>query len=204
MTCTIIPENIKGKQTDLTTSVSFDTKEEAIKAFATARNRIRNPRLWQDLCGGLASSFALTTTSGVEVQRSVKVNDHFRIDIPGPGPIAGDGYDWVCVEDIEDRNSEEGDEELFAVKVRPCNNPAKPTDETAHFFLDSATSSFMVQRNGNTVTASYHGRNEVPNVKMDNPADSIRNTLVAAGAIAGLSEAQWYTLIKGFLAEGEQ
>jgi hypothetical protein len=61
----------------------------------------------------------------------------------------------------------------------------------------------MIIRKGNTIRASYHGRNEKPN--LDNPAlgDKIRNAVVAIGAMAGISELQWKAFLKGLLA-GQQ
>ena len=63
------------------------------------------------------------------------------MDIPGPGPSGGSGYDWVRVEKIE-----------------------------------------------------------VPNTATEKGGDNVRNALIASGAIAGLSEAQWTALIKGLLS----
>ena len=51
----------------------------------------------------------------------------------------------------------------------------------------------------NTVFSSYHGRNEVPNTDTEKLKDNIRNTIVGAGAMAGISELQWSRLTKSFL-----
>ena len=44
----------------------------------------------------------LINQQGNETNRLAKVGDYFQINIPGPGPAAGAGYDWVEVEAIED------------------------------------------------------------------------------------------------------
>ena len=87
------------------------------------------------------------------------------------------------------------------MKVRPCGDPRSAVTNTAHFFGEDASSTFLIERNGDKVTAFYHGRNEVPNTSTPKWGDNVRNALVASGAIVGLSEAQWSALCKGFLAE---
>lgn len=85
------------------------------------------------------------------------------------------------------------------MKVRASRNPQKHKQDTAHFFQGSASSTFVIKKEANTVTAFYHGRNEVVNAKTDSTVDNIRNSVVALGAFAGFSEIQWFALIKGFL-----
>jgi hypothetical protein len=70
-----------------------------------------------------------------------------------------------------------------------------------HFFEDLATSTFVIERIGNPVTARYYGRNELPNTETSEKKDIIRNAIVATGAAAGLSELQWSALLKAFLKE---
>lgn len=202
MKADIVPANIKGKNTDLQHSVTLPTREEAVKCFNRAHKRLLNPPLWHELCGVLSASFMLIAEDGYDPHRLAEVDDYFRIDTPGPGNIAGNGYDWVRVEAIEDETNAEGEEESFAIRVRASQNPDnKKTTDTAHFFEQSATSSFVITRAGNEVTAFYHGRNELPNTHTDKTTDNVRNALVAFGGFAGLSEAQWYALIKGLLQE---
>ena len=86
------------------------------------------------------------------------------------------------------------------MKLRASGKPGEEGESAAHFFKEDATSSFVIHRKGNKVTASYHGRNEVPNTDTDKTIDNIRNSMVAMGALAGLSELQWSRIIKGFLS----
>lgn len=195
----LIPLETTGKNTNLETSVLLDTKEEAELTFTRAYNRMLNPAVWHKLCGPASAEFMLTNDHAKEESRLAKEGDFFKIDIPGPGPSKGEGYDWVKVELIEDRKYPAEDEERAGMKLRAAAPPTKNENETAHFFNRDATSSFLLGRKGNKITASYHGRNEVPNTDTENTADNIRNSMVAMGAIAGLSELQWSTLLKGFL-----
>lgn len=193
----IIPVQEEGKQNDLYHSEELDSREEACKCFIRAYKRMLNPRVWHKLCGSMSATFMLVDGDD-DPHRLAMEGDHFRIDIPGPGPRSGDGHDWVMVEAIELHLDATGNEEHAAMRLRPCKNPQGGTD-VAHFFKDSATSTFVIARTGNKVTASYHGRNELPNIETGSIIDNLRNAVVTSGAMAGLSEAQWQTLINEFL-----
>ena len=195
----LIPENTKGKTADVERSITLNSREEALDAFKRAYKRLLNVNLWHDLTGFASAEFLLKNEEGHESHRLARVGDYFQIDIPGPGPVSGDGYDWVQVEAIEDHANPDAGEESFGMRVRSCKNPNKPGNTTAHFFTSDATSTFIIYRKGNTVSASYHGRNEVLNTDTGILKDTIRNTMVGAGAIAGISELQWARLIESFL-----
>lgn len=197
----LIPDNKRGKATDLDHSVPLPDREQALDCYKRACKRLLNPPVWHELSGALSAHFVLTNEKGEEQERLLQEDDYIRINIPGPGSAVGDGFDWVKVEMVEDKTDPAAEEESIGLKVRTCDNPTSKENDTAHFFQQDATSSFIIHRRGNTVTASYHGRNEVPNTKTDKTTDNLRNALVATGAIAGLSELQWSALIKGFLAK---
>ncbi|MEO8763533.1 MAG: hypothetical protein ABI416_04560 [Ginsengibacter sp.] len=195
----LVPPETKGKNTDLENSVELDTKEEAMFTFKKACNRMLNPAAWHNLCGPASAEFTLTGDKGGEEYRLAAKGDYFKIDIPGPGPSAGDGYDWVRVEFLEEIDNPGNDEESCGMKLRASAAPNTAGNDTAHFFNEDATSSFIIHRKGNKVTASYHGRNEAPNNATGKITDNIRNSMIAMGAFAFLSELQWSALIKGFL-----
>ena len=154
---------------------------------------------WTDLCGSLAAGFQLADDSGHDLQGHAAVNDFIRIDIPGPGPQEGRGYDWVQVEKVEQPVSH-GTDELFVIQVRPSPAPpVKDGAEPAHFLEDSATSTFVLERNGKRVSMTVFGRNEVPNTKFAENPDKLRNKMVGALGAMGLSKLQWKTLVQGLL-----
>ncbi|MBS1587170.1 MAG: hypothetical protein JSS82_16675 [Bacteroidetes bacterium] len=196
----LVPANIKGKQNDLSTKIVLDNDEQAVERYRTARTRMLSPALWHSLSGALSASFEACNAGGEPVDRKLTMNDLVRIDISGPGTKAGHGYDWVKVDIIQDGNSEDGREDLCGMRLRPTAPPGE-NGETAHFFQSGASSTFILRRTGNVVSASYHGRNEVPNTHMERTLDNVRNAIITSGALAGLSEAQWMALIKGFIAE---
>ncbi len=194
----LIPEQEAGKQNDLYYRREEVDREHAVRCFTRAYKRMLNPRVWHKLCGALSAEFMLV--DGVDdPHRLAMEGDRYRIDITGPGPRAGDGYDWVMVEAIAVHADADAEQESAAMRLRPCTNPNGRAGDTAHFFTDSATSTFIVSRMGNAVTASYHGRNELPNTDTGSVLDNLRNGAVASGAMAALSEAQWQTLITEFL-----
>ncbi len=194
-----VPGNLNGKPTDLENTKTFNSKSEAQEAFKRAYKRMLNVTIWHKLIGFASAHFVLRDTLGRRSNRLAEVGDYFQIDIPGPGPSSGDGYDWVVVEAIKDNRRPEAEEEAYGMRLRSTKNPNKTGDEVAHFFTSEATSTFIVSRYQNTVSCSYHGRNEVINTETEKIKDKIRNTIVGAGAMLGISELQWSALIKSFL-----
>ncbi|MDQ6763567.1 MAG: hypothetical protein M3015_13185 [Bacteroidota bacterium] len=195
----IVPNNIKGKHTDVEHSITLDNREEALDAFKRAYKRMLNVNIWHELIGFASAHFSLADQQGNETSRLAKLNDYIMIDIPGPGPAAGDGYDWVYLEAVEDSTDPSSTNESIGIRMRSCKNPNHPGNDIAHFFTSDATSTIIIQRKNNTVSAAFHGRNEVLNTDTHSVKDKIRNTLVGAGAMIGLSELQWATLIKSLL-----
>jgi hypothetical protein len=184
-------------QTNTEDTVECAGEAEAKAFFATVSERLFQPHLWHGLAGSATATFALTDAAGNERTGRPSEGDHFRIDIPGPGPATGDGYDWVRVEAVEEQHDEAKD--CVIVRVRPATNPLNDKTDVAHFFSDEATSNFMVKREGNKVTAGVYGRNEKPNMKAEAVTDKLRNVTVGAGAISGFSKIQWKSLVTGLL-----
>jgi hypothetical protein len=197
----LIPVNLNGKASDLEFSVSLPTTDVARHCYMRAVKRMQNPAIWHELAGWASASFKLIGSSGEELHRLAREGDYIRIDVPGPGPVEGGGYDWATVEKLEEYIDSSGQREWTGMKVHPCNNPLLGASDTAHFFRSEATSTFIIERNSAKVTAFYHGRNEVPNTATHKLVDNVRNALVAAGASMSLSEAQWSALSRGFLAD---
>jgi len=199
----IIPEQHSGAKTDNEYAVTAKTVNEARELFNVVKERLQDINQWHTRCGSASAIFRLTDEDGNEVNRKVQLGDHFKISIPAPEMVkrtnTGEGHDWVVVEAIEDKSNSEANSESFAIRVRPAGNPKIPDEEVAHFFKDDATSSFGVEREENKVTTHVHGRNEKPNTTPDSVLDKARNALVALGAMAGFSNPQWKSLVKGLL-----
>ena len=200
-TNSLVPENIEGKPVDIEKTVQRSSAEEALDTYNTAKTILLRPFLWQSLPGFEGASFELEKADSADESGVMQKEDFIKIDIPGPGPHSGEGFDWVTVEMIEENFDPEADNS-FGIMVRPCPEPAnKRSNIAAHFFKDKATSTFIVKRIHNTVTAYYYGRNEVPNLKGASLFDKLRNAFVSLGALAGISNLQWKLLINGLLKD---
>jgi len=193
----IIPPQQEGKASDTDAKTTFDTTAKAKDFYEVAKQRLLHVNNWQKWAGAATASFQLTDAQGKDVDRTVQEGDYFKIDIPGPGPVTGNGYDWVHVETITKSSS--GDTEQVAIQVRPASNPNNERKDVAHFFSDAASSSFIVKREGTTVTAAVHGRNEKPNTNTETLVDKARNATIASGAVAAFSKLQWKSLVNGLV-----
>ncbi|WP_276370878.1 hypothetical protein [Chryseolinea sp. H1M3-3] len=193
----IVPDQHTGKAIDAESTVDLPSEEDAKAFFKTVKSRLQNVNEWKSYAGNLSAVFQLVDPQGTEVQRDVQKGDYFKIDIPGPGTKSGEGYDWVQVEDVENDNTPNGDR--FAFRVRPTDNPQSNENDVAHFYSDQSTSSFVVERNGNTITASIHDRNTKPNTSAERTSDKIRDAVVGAAGVASFSKIQWKKLTDGLL-----
>jgi len=189
----VIPEHNKGIQTNTESSIELSTEQEAQQFYEEAKQRLLAINSWHQYAGNASADFLLTDHKGNRINRSPQKGDHFKIDIPGPGTVTGDGHDWVQVEAIEEN------ENSIGIRVRPVTNPTNERKDVAHFFSEEATSSFIVKRDGKKITAGVYGRNEKPNTNTENLKDKIRNTAMAAGAISGFSKLQWKSLVNGLV-----
>ena len=111
------PNNEKGKFVDEEESVIENSEEEAIVTFNRACARLLNPPVWQQLTSGINASFAISLPGQEKVERLLQQGDYVSVDIPGPGSAAGEGYDWVKVETIEEALSdvEDRDNNIYRV-----------------------------------------------------------------------------------------
>ena len=130
----VIPEQHEGAESNTEETAEFNSIDEPKDFFNLVKRRLVNINGWHQYAGKLSADFRLTDEKGDEVERDVKEGDHFKIDIPGPGPVTGDGYDWVQVEKIEDETGD--DEESLTIRVRPATNPKNERRDTAHFFSE--------------------------------------------------------------------
>jgi len=191
----LVPPQLVGSQMDAVEERKLSTLIQAQDFFAAAEKRLLAVNEWGKLSG--LSDFKVFTPDGKEAMRSAQKGDFIRIDIPGPGPLSGDGFDWVMVEEIKSEHG--GDQEMISMCVRPCPSPLNQDKEVAHFLKDHATSTFIIRRDRITVWAEEHGRNEQANVSDGNLIDRARNLVVGFSAKLGLSYPQWKLLVKGLL-----
>jgi hypothetical protein len=199
-----IPAQQEGNQTDVIHFVDCEAREQAHKLFLLAKSRLKDVSSWHRFSGPGSSKFSITDAQGTEVYKIAEKGDHIYINLPAPGSIAGSGLEWIRIESVDDREDANAEDEFIAITVRPVANPRHPENgATAHFFSHNSTSTFIVERYLNHVSAAVHGRNETPNNKDTNLYDTIRNTIIALTARKGLSGPQWKKLVVGLLNDRE-
>jgi hypothetical protein len=197
----LIPENIEGREMTAEASVTLNSANEALALYKIARHRLLYVHNWGKLAGPLSADFQLTDDNGNEADRLVKKGDHFRVDIPGPGSHAGGGYDWARVEDLKE--VDQPDVNSIAILVRPAENPQTANKNIAHFFSEKSTSTFVVTREGRTVTASVYDRNIEANEETKQPLDKLRNAVVGLGGKHGIAKLQWQALVEAIIKKDE-
>ncbi len=191
----LIPEQISGGEMNTVAETTFETLEEAIAFYKLAKHRLMSVSNWAKICGTEATTFELLNPQGTG-PGELKEGNLIKIDIPGPGTHLGGGYDWVKIEQVEENKM---NQQYFGFKVRPCPNPERPTEGTAHFFKETSSSTFLVSLSGYTVKAEMHGRNEEPNTVEPSFFDGLRNMAVGYSAKIGLSYPQWKLLVEGIV-----
>ncbi|NII85377.1 MULTISPECIES: hypothetical protein [unclassified Pedobacter] len=191
----LVPQQIIGSQMDVVEERKLSSLSQAQEFFSAAAKRLLAVNEWGKISG--LSDFKIFAPDGKEVMRLAQKGDFIRIDIPGPGPVSGGGFDWVKIEEIERVHG--GDHEMLSMCVRPCSSPFNKGKQTAHFLKDHATSTFIIRRNRITVSAEEHGRNEQANIDDGKLIDRARNLIVGFSAKLGLSYPQWKLLVKGLL-----
>lgn len=197
----IVPDQKEGAVSGAIAKREKENQQEAVKLFQQAKERLLNINKWKEYSGILSASFSLTDSHGNEIDRAPQKGDLIRIKLPAPGTQEGDGYDWVRIEKIDDASSPDAKEEHLAIRARPVPNPDSENEDSAHFYTEDASSTFIVSRKHKTVVAEEIARNAIPNTETDNLLDAARNSVVAVAAFSGMAWPQWKRLMEGFLEE---
>jgi len=194
-----LPAQETGRQTDFTHEKKLETLEAAHGAFQAAAARLLSVSNWHDYAGAGSAKFTLCNNQGIELEVMAEEGFFFSIDLPAPGPDAGDGLEWVMIEKLVSEGGAHTAEEYVLMTVRPVPDPRKAAAEIAHFYKDVSTSTFVVRRDGLLLSAGAHGRNETPNNENVDLHDKVRNTAIALMARVGLSGPQWQKLVNGLI-----
>jgi len=192
-----LPSQNEGKEIIIEQSVTLPDVSAATALYVLAHSRLLRINEWHQIAGSISARFQLTDSSGADLSREAMEDDFVRIDIPGPGSKAGNGYDWVRIEQITELS---GGTDAVAMRVRPAANPSGSSDHIAHFYDAAATSTFMVERDGVIVYARIIDRNTKPNDDTSSFTDQLRHSFVGAAAIGIFSRLQWESLAKAFIS----
>lgn len=195
----IVPPQYTGKEIEVTALLEKGDSESAKLFYNISRDRLLDVNNWHKLAGMISAKFQLIERTGDPINRKAKTGDYIRVDIPGPGPSAGNGYDWVSIEEIKDVEEEEI--QSTGLRVRPAANPFGNKDETAHFYSKDATSNFIVTREGNIISAWIIDRNIKPNNEPTSTIDKIRDSAIGVTAMGIFSKIQWQGLADGLVKD---
>lgn len=193
----IVPDQHTGEAIDTASEMECTDAESARKFFQVVKNRLQQVNSWHQVGGKLTASFQVVDAQGKEVTRLVQKGDYLKIDIPGPGTVSGEGYDWVQVEAIEEIEAPE--KESFGFRVRPVTNPQNREQDVSHFYSPESTSSFIVTRDHTKITAAIYDRNTKVNKPEHSARDKIRDAVVGRAGILSFSRIQWKALTDGLL-----
>ncbi len=196
----IIPAQYEGRALEAQSSRQFQDADAAKMAYLRARQRLLEVNRWAPHIEGVTAVFQLAGQDGEPVEGMAQKGMMIRVDIPGPGTSAGDGYDWVVIDDMEEESTEKLD--FLAFRVRPAGNPAGSEGEIAHFFSAGSSGTFVLLREKNELTCTVYDRNLKPNTEMKGSLpDRMRNSLVGTTAAMGMSGVQWQKLVDSVLEE---
>ena len=195
----VVPAQYTGKEIKAEASLTFQDDAAASAFYEVAKSRLLHVNSWDQIAGMMSAVFQLVDAKGNVVTRPVQQGDYFKIDIPGPGSKAGDGYDWVKVELLNEMYN--GSIQSIGLRVRPTQNPFNENTGIAHFYAEEATSSFFVAREGLKVSAVIIDRNIKPNKDTDLLTDKIRDVVVGISAMSAFSKVQWQKFADGLVAE---
>lgn len=199
----LLPEQVTGRQTDFTYEKRFDALAEASYGFNKAAGRLLSVNNWHVYAGAGSAKFTLCNNQGIAMDVMAKEGFFININLPGPGPDAGDGLEWVMIEELTAEGDAGTAEEYLKMTVRPVPDPRKTNKVIAHFYHEHSTNTLILRRNGLLIRAGAHGRNETPNNEKVDLHDQIRNTAIALMARVGLSGTQWQKLVNGLIEYNE-
>lgn len=188
----IVPSQEDGMHTSVEAHAECSSREEAIALYQEARRRLLDINHWDEYAGFGDTFFSLTDASGNLVGHSPEMGDLIRIK-------SGNGYEWVMIEEYIETIDRKRDNDLFAFRVRPVDNPETRRDNGSALYREEATSTFLLQRAGTRITTAEKGRNEIPDTSADGHGEMIRNSAASIVDSLGISVDQWKALMEGLL-----
>lgn len=197
----IVPDHVTGKYIEAHASAELNSDSEARLFYDDVKEKLLHVNNWHQVAGIISAKFQLVDKNGNELDRIPQTGDLLKVNIPGPGSVDGDGFDWALIEELKEISDDQ--HQSVGFRVRPCANPFGDKDKIAHFYDDGSTSSFIITRDQKTITASIIDSNIKPNAEVDALVDKIRDVAVGLGAMAKFSEIQWQNLANGLVNSEE-
>lgn len=191
----LVPLHDEGYEKDITYTVTAKTIEDAEDWFVDAKQRLLDINNWEKYAPMLSVEFRLADGHGKGLKRCARKHDHIRIDVPGSVSTVAGGFDWATIEAMEYDDYPDESMETFAVRIRPSEHPQFKSD-SAEVPEQELSSTFVISRQGKSLFAAYHGRNEL--IHSYTTTDSLQSNDNAPGWL-GLTDVQWTDLVKSFL-----
>lgn len=172
---------------------SFADKATADEAFTRSVEKLLHVNGWSEL-SSFTADFSLHDPAGKpKAGGDVAVGDYIKIVLPGPMP-----ENWVRVVD------QSVGENRAEFTVQPSPDPGKASssagskadpEKIVHFFSQRARSTFRVEKEGTTLTASEIGQHETINNQQPEAGDrALINTAIAEGGWLFYQKLQWKLL----------
>ncbi len=170
--------------------------DEAEEVFSRLHEKLFHIEHWNS-CSEI-SSFELFSANGIaSPEKAAALGDFIKITLPGSGK-----GDWVKITAI-DESAEE-----TILTVQPSHNPTDEKDEktTSHFFADTSTNNFCLQKDETTINFYVIGLNEETNTEETSGVlETVRNYATAnLGCLLGIQKVQWETFCRNFLEAGDK
>lgn len=152
-----IPDQIVGKASDICGAESYQSEAQAQRAFRQTRAHMLNVNDWNRLAEKSAPGRTLAGANPL-------VPGFSLVDKPAGKAQRGDVIEiaaagqsmYVRIVEIIDQADE------FAITVRTSDRQGHFA-EAEHMYVSTATTTFRLSREGQTVTTGFHGRNEIVN-----------------------------------------
>lgn len=192
-----VPEQFEGSFHDTESQKNIIVPAVLDNKFNILKQRFYSINNWKDYTGTGFADFELFNSLGIYAHRDPRVGDFIRINIPGPGNVGSKGYDWVRIDEII--VTSDAEKEMHLINCRPSASPKGNPNHIEHFYSESATSTFIIEKGIDYIKVGIYGRNEIPNKKNNGILSKIRNFLVTFGGFLKLTKIQWKTLADGML-----
>lgn len=176
----LIPQHEEGVSTDLDHYVSEPLLEDAEDLFVEGKDRMLDVNKWASL---LTSPLTvhLADHHGKPVNRTAHRGDHLCLTPAG----SAEGCEWVVIESLEYDDYPDDLRETFAIRLHPVDQPERLED--SDHFIELASGTFVIERIGREVHASYHWRDR---------SDPEETHSLLWHRITG---DQWLTIIRSFI-----
>ena len=185
----LVPQQQDGPGKNLEYHVVTEDVEDAEDWFVDAKERMLDVNNWKRFMRVLSPDLTLTDKHGRIMNRHAHKGDHIRIDLPGPGTREMNAYDWVVIEAIEYDDYPDDNRETFALKIRTAIDP---DDGVNKLVANDTTGTLVIERYGKTLSASYHGRDELVD-------QEVGGSKGANYVWLGITDEQWSSLLKGLI-----